>query len=157
MTKAPNLRDAAPRTHRKDCRHAEFLTDRVGDVRKCEHGKIQVVDQPVRHSPGQLVWEDLHPLWNRKAYRLAKQLLGQRPHRPFLHDPAHLPTEAGAPVITARLQAPSKGQRKYPPGTVSTHRQGTAIWDLPHHGQRASSTTSPEAINRLAANYGANE
>ena len=107
MAKTPNLLDVAPRTHKKDCRWAKFLTDRPGDVRECEHGKIQVVDQPIAHWPGDLYWEDLHPLWNRSAYKLAKELLTRRP-RPFLHDPAHLPTEAGAPVMTARPRPPKK-------------------------------------------------
>ncbi|MGP4995497.1 hypothetical protein [Glutamicibacter ardleyensis] len=78
-TKPPNLRDAAQRTHKKDCRWAKFLVDRPGDVRQCEHGKIQVVDQPMPHSPGTLVWEDLHPFWNRRPHKLAKELLSQQP------------------------------------------------------------------------------
>ncbi|MGQ3384473.1 hypothetical protein [Glutamicibacter sp. TV12E] len=94
MSKAPNLHDAVPRTHKKDCRHAEFLVNRPGDVRECEHGKIQVVDQPAAHTPGHLIWEDLHPFWNRGPYKLAKELMALRSARPFLHDPSHLPTEA---------------------------------------------------------------
>ena len=103
-TKAPNLRDTAPRTHRKDCRHAKFLTDRPGDVRQCEHGKIQVVDQPMPHSPGTLVWEDLHPLWNRGPYKLAKQLLNPpaRPTPPS-HGQQSLPT--ASPAAIKRLEA----------------------------------------------------
>lgn len=103
----PNLRDATPRTHAETCVGESPLSQprpRVGDVRECPHGKIQVAEQPWRHMPGVRVWRDLSPFWDRRAYRLAKQLLQD-----------------------------------------ATLRPGT------------STTTTPEAIDRLETNYGDNE
>lgn len=102
-TKPPNLRDAAQRTHKKDCRWAKFRVNRPGDVRQCEHGKIQVVNQPYINDYGYLVWMDLHPLWNRRPYKLAKQLLNPpaRPTPPS-HGQQSLPT--ASPAAIKRLE-----------------------------------------------------
>jgi len=78
----PNLLKATATPHSEGCSRAVFLTDEVGDVRECEHGKIQVVEQPYINSPGVLVWRDLHWFWDRREYRLAKQLLQEARPRP---------------------------------------------------------------------------
>jgi len=120
MTKAPNLRDAALRTHRKDCRHAEFLTDRVGDVRECEHGKIQVVDQVAVHTPGHLIWLDLHPLWNRGPYKLAKQLLDAQPKQYNPEPPVSIPPTYGQRTASTPVTARPMFGRPKPPKKART-------------------------------------
>ncbi|MNW61186.1 hypothetical protein D3C74_392250 [compost metagenome] len=87
----------------------------MGDVRECEHGKIQVVDQPVRHSPGDLVWEDLHPLWNRKAYRLARQLLDSQPKQYNLEPPVRIPPTYGQRAASTPVTSRPMTGRPKPP------------------------------------------
>ena len=48
---------------------------RVGDVRRCVHGKVQVrkqvgIDAPVA-GPGTDWWYTLHPFWDRSTYKRA--------------------------------------------------------------------------------------
>lgn len=130
----PNLLKATATPHSEACSRAVFLKDEVGDVRECEHGKIQVVEQPYINSPGVLVWRDLHWFWDRPVYRLAKQLLQEATVR-------HVYGE---------------GQQRRAPGALEI-KPMTARPTPPSRGQRKSAMTTPAAIRRLTANYGDDE
>lgn len=130
----PNLRDAKPCNHKDHCKRAAFLKGEVGDVRECEHGKIQVVEQPYINSPGHLVWRDLHWFWDRRQYRLAKRLLQEATVRHVYGEGQQRRARGALEIkpMTARPTPPSRGQRK-------------------------SATTTPAAIRRLEKNYGDDE
>ena len=47
---------------------------RIGDVRRCEHGVVQLMTETTsRHvaGPGTHWWRDLHPFWHWKTHRIA--------------------------------------------------------------------------------------
>lgn len=51
----------------------------LGDVRRCEHGKVQIMVKPDRRGgmsgPGTWFWSTLHPLWDFGQYRKAVKAL----------------------------------------------------------------------------------
>jgi hypothetical protein len=51
---------------------------KLGDVRRCQHGKIQTLVKPVRdwYGPGTWYWVTLHPVFDYFKYQKAKKLLG---------------------------------------------------------------------------------
>ncbi len=57
------------------------MSHRLGDVRKCAHGKIQVLTQvDARNNlqgPGTHYWSDLSRFWNRKKYQQAEKILNE--------------------------------------------------------------------------------
>ncbi|MFT4471405.1 hypothetical protein ACMX2H_15995 [Arthrobacter sulfonylureivorans] len=65
-----------PRTH-KDCWQQNFprVFTPLGSIRRCEHGKVQVLTEPPPgakwQGPGTWWWRTLHPFWNRRLYRRA--------------------------------------------------------------------------------------
>ena len=55
------------------------LIHRPGDVRRCAHGKIQILTQvPITahiQGPGTDYWRTLHPIWDPIKYRRARKAL----------------------------------------------------------------------------------
>lgn len=51
---------------------------RIGDIRRCEHGKVQMLIEPERgmKGPGTWFWATLHPFWDFKLYRKVVKALG---------------------------------------------------------------------------------
>lgn len=49
----------------------------LGDVRRCEHGKVQIMVKPDRGmiGPGAWFWGTLHPVWDFGQYRKAVKAL----------------------------------------------------------------------------------
>jgi hypothetical protein len=82
---APNLKDLRPRAHWEYCwgRACEFDYGpprprlRLGDLRRCEHGRIQVVEGGGGRiaGPGTWRWRDLPRLFNWRQYNRARDLL----------------------------------------------------------------------------------
>lgn len=80
-TVRPNIRPAV-RPH-SECWAQEYTPGvanfpRIGDVRRCEHGKIQVATETRSRTiagPGTHWWRDLRPWLDRKEYKLAEAAL----------------------------------------------------------------------------------
>lgn len=51
---------------------------KIGDVRRCEHGKVQMLIEPERgmKGPGTWFWATLHPVWDFFLYRKVVKALG---------------------------------------------------------------------------------
>lgn len=78
---APSI---ARKTHTNSCYRQDWPLSRhehrLGDVRLCPHGRIQVFSEIGVESslqgPGTHYWRDLSPFWNPIDYRRAKAALG---------------------------------------------------------------------------------
>lgn len=79
VTRTPNIRNIDP--HEACRRQAENPDDwgRPGDVRRCPHGHVQVMEEPHVNSslqgPGMRWWRTLHPFWDWRTYRRATEAL----------------------------------------------------------------------------------
>ena len=47
------------------------------DVRRCVHGKLQIMEMDSRPGEDKLFWWDLRPVWDMKKYRQARKALGE--------------------------------------------------------------------------------
>lgn len=78
-TSAPNIMTS--REEHRDCfRQSRSEFGKLGDVRYCKHGKIQVLTEPPRGGmlgPGTWFWYTLSPVWDLGKYRKAKRALGK--------------------------------------------------------------------------------
>lgn len=81
MVKTPNIRPAEP--PHSDCRQNMWPEpgghwNLLGDVRRCRHGKVQVLTETTSRywaGPGTHWWRDLHPFWDFRTYRTAEAAL----------------------------------------------------------------------------------
>lgn len=77
----PNINRVEPHAWCQQLAHDETFSSRVGDVRVCKHGKVQVRTEVHPNSkmmgPGTDWWRDLHPLLTPLLYRRAKAALTQ--------------------------------------------------------------------------------
>lgn len=76
---APNIRPEVP-PHGECWRQDWNDQPRLGYVRRCPHGRIQIlaavgVDSPIQ-GPGMNYWRDLSRIWDRRAYKAAARALG---------------------------------------------------------------------------------
>ena len=72
-TVRPNIRPATP-PHSECWRQDHNERGRVGDVRRCRHGAVQVRSKTTSRTmagPGTDWWRDLRPFLDRKEYRAA--------------------------------------------------------------------------------------
>lgn len=78
---APNIRPAV-QPHTECWRQAWPLSShqqRLGNVRRCPHGKVQVLTETTSRTmagPGTHWWRDLSRFWNPRDYRRATAALG---------------------------------------------------------------------------------
>jgi hypothetical protein len=77
---APNIRPAkAPHSECWRLDWADPLGTRIGDVRYCPHGRVQVrtktSPQSRMQGPGTDWWRTLSPFWNPALHRRAKEAL----------------------------------------------------------------------------------
>lgn len=71
----PNIRPKV-QPHRPACQQQEWGKFGIpGDVRRCPHGKVQVLTQVPDNArvqgPGTHWWRDLHSFWDRRTHRRA--------------------------------------------------------------------------------------
>jgi len=74
----PNI-TTAKEEHSNCFRRSRSESGRLGDVRYCQHGKIQVLVVPEysgMRGPGTWVWSTLSPVWDYAKYRKARKALG---------------------------------------------------------------------------------
>lgn len=76
----PNIRSIEPHSACWRLDWKDPLGTRVGDVRRCHHGHIQLRTQTSPRSrlqgPGMDYWQTLSPIWNPVLYRRARKALG---------------------------------------------------------------------------------
>jgi hypothetical protein len=75
----PNIRPTKTK-HGLQCQQQEFGKFGIpGDVRRCPHGKVQVLTQVPDNArvqgPGTHWWRTLSPFWDWRTYRLALEVL----------------------------------------------------------------------------------
>lgn len=82
MTRTPNIRTIDPHAEcwrQEEKPNGSYVWRRPGDVRRCPHGHVQVLEEPHINSslqgPGMRRWRDLHPFWNRRLYKRAAAAL----------------------------------------------------------------------------------
>lgn len=77
----PNINRVEPHQWcQGNVQHTEVLSSRVGDVRVCKHGKIQMRTETYSTrvaGPGTDWWQDLHWFWTPILWRRAKAALTQ--------------------------------------------------------------------------------
>lgn len=80
--KKPEYANIYTKPH-EDCSRRETFggtyVGNLGDVRRCEHGKVQILRKPDSYSgwagPGTWFWGTLNPLWDFGTYRKAVKAL----------------------------------------------------------------------------------
>lgn len=85
MSRTPNIRSLDPHAEcwRPERAPSSYGLGHVigtpGDVRRCPHGHVQVLEEPhvnsTRQGPGVRWWRTLHPFWNPILHRRATAAL----------------------------------------------------------------------------------
>lgn len=82
--KAPTYPNIYTKPHSDCARRDTFggtYVGKLGDVRRCDHGKVQIMVKPERGygggfvGPGSWFWATLHPVWDFRQYRKAVRAL----------------------------------------------------------------------------------